>query len=110
MPCAGSYLMLLLCMTCFLLPLVANSLNWVQQSLMPSSACVSSAASQALQLLDDIDQFNLKLNNLRFHLLVAVAGEISNIMAAKRLLAQLQQGLRTSKVDDMACGWLIKDL
>jgi len=65
---------------------------------------------QALRLLDDIDRFDLELDDLGFRLLAAVAGETGDAVAAKRLLVRLQRGLRASEADDVACGQLIKGL
>jgi hypothetical protein len=65
---------------------------------------------RALRLLDDLDRFNIAIDESSFHMLAAAAAEAGDAVAAKRLLVQLQGGRLPFKANSVDCGQLIKGL
>jgi pentatricopeptide repeat protein len=65
---------------------------------------------RAIRLLDDLDRFNIVIDESSFHMLAAAAAEAGDAVAAKRLLVQLQGGRLPFKANSVDCGQLIKGL
>ena len=65
---------------------------------------------RALRLMDDIDRFGVKWNEILFHLLAAACGEAGDAVAAKKLLAMMRRGDMGFKADTTDCGQLVKAL
>ena len=65
---------------------------------------------RALRLMDDIDRFGVKWNEILFHLLAAACGEAGDAVAAKKLLAMMRRGDMGFKANTTDCGQLVKAL
>jgi pentatricopeptide repeat protein len=65
---------------------------------------------RALRLLDDLDRFDIAIDESSFHMLAAASAEAGDAAAAKRLLVRLQEGRLPFKANSVDCGQLIKGL